>query len=304
MDIKPIETRYSGYRFRSRLEARWAVYFDALGIRWEYEKEGYQLPSGWYLPDFYLPMRKMFIEIKPGFDDVCPATSTFNIYLAGKMSGWRGGLRLRGHRLIGPHENLSHEFNNRGPHQSYRQDEQEIVNDCLASVNESDLILCWVDRLDTYATFVELGYAKSRGIRTYVVVSPEIRKAVDGKSGAFTNDNGDWSQLLRRHDLWFVERMATDFVVEEDPQTAFDRWFYILNEEEKKCLELCTGTGKDVWLFHGDPADHQSDIFKDGDLLVRNAGMGIHGYTIEQCREAARAARSARFEHGENGASR
>jgi hypothetical protein len=54
-EIKAIETRYKGYRFRSRLEARWAVFFDALGIEWEYEKEGYQLPSGLYLPDFWLP---------------------------------------------------------------------------------------------------------------------------------------------------------------------------------------------------------------------------------------------------------
>lgn len=53
--IKAIETRYKGYRFRSRLEARWAVFFDALGIKWEYEKEGYDLgEAGWYLPDFRL----------------------------------------------------------------------------------------------------------------------------------------------------------------------------------------------------------------------------------------------------------
>lgn len=36
MDIKPIETHYNGYRFRSRLEARWAVFFDALGIKPEF----------------------------------------------------------------------------------------------------------------------------------------------------------------------------------------------------------------------------------------------------------------------------
>jgi hypothetical protein len=39
MDIKPIETRYNGYRFRSRLEARWAVFFDTLGIEYQYELE-------------------------------------------------------------------------------------------------------------------------------------------------------------------------------------------------------------------------------------------------------------------------
>ena len=34
-NIKPIETIYNGYRFRSRLEARWAVLFDALGVEME-----------------------------------------------------------------------------------------------------------------------------------------------------------------------------------------------------------------------------------------------------------------------------
>lgn len=63
--IKAIETEYNGYRFRSRLEARWAVFFDALGIEYEYEKEGYDLGElGWYLPDFWLPKLEMFIEIK------------------------------------------------------------------------------------------------------------------------------------------------------------------------------------------------------------------------------------------------
>lgn len=63
--IKAIETHYKGYRFRSRLEARWAVFFDALGIEWLYEHEGYQLPSGLYLPDFWLPKLEMYAEVKP-----------------------------------------------------------------------------------------------------------------------------------------------------------------------------------------------------------------------------------------------
>lgn len=65
MDIKPIETVYNGYRFRSRLEARWAVFFDAAGIEYQYEPEGYVLDDGTkYLPDFYLPGLKAFVEIK------------------------------------------------------------------------------------------------------------------------------------------------------------------------------------------------------------------------------------------------
>ncbi len=53
--LKAIETEYKGYRFRSRLEARWAVFFDACHVRWEYEPEGFVLPNGqYYLPDFLL----------------------------------------------------------------------------------------------------------------------------------------------------------------------------------------------------------------------------------------------------------
>jgi hypothetical protein len=73
MTIQAIETKYKGYRFRSRLEARWAVFFDALGIEWEYEKEGYQLEptddiagdeTVYYLPDFYLPVLDVWVEVK------------------------------------------------------------------------------------------------------------------------------------------------------------------------------------------------------------------------------------------------
>lgn len=64
-DLKPIETFYNDYHFRSRLEARWAVYFDALGIEYEYEKEGYDLgDSGYYLPDFWLNQVSMWAEVK------------------------------------------------------------------------------------------------------------------------------------------------------------------------------------------------------------------------------------------------
>lgn len=69
MSIKAIETRYKGYRFRSRLEARYAVLFDALGLEWEYEPEGYDLGGdlGNYLPDFFIKGNRHYgpwIEIK------------------------------------------------------------------------------------------------------------------------------------------------------------------------------------------------------------------------------------------------
>lgn len=65
--MKAIETAYKGHRFRSRLEARWAVFFDHAGVDWIYEPEGFETPDGRYLPDFFLPnVRKgVWIEVKP-----------------------------------------------------------------------------------------------------------------------------------------------------------------------------------------------------------------------------------------------
>lgn len=69
MTIKAIETEYNGYRFRSRLEARWAVFFDAAEIEYQYEPEGFEVD--WdkkpirYLPDFYLPGFDVYCEVKP-----------------------------------------------------------------------------------------------------------------------------------------------------------------------------------------------------------------------------------------------
>ena len=70
--VKAIETFYKGYHFRSRLEARWAVFFDTLGIPWRYEDEGFEKEAHGetvrYLPDFFIPYRwgggGFYVEVK------------------------------------------------------------------------------------------------------------------------------------------------------------------------------------------------------------------------------------------------
>jgi hypothetical protein len=70
---KAVQTPYKGYRFRSRAEARFAVFLDSLGVKWDYELETVDLAEkGWYLPDFWLPEFTVWIEIKgadPTFDE-------------------------------------------------------------------------------------------------------------------------------------------------------------------------------------------------------------------------------------------
>lgn len=77
--IKPIETRAYGHRFRSRLEARWAVFFESLGVQWEYEPEGFDLEGVPYLPDFRVTTGDLvyWYEIKPLGTDYCQKFSRF-----------------------------------------------------------------------------------------------------------------------------------------------------------------------------------------------------------------------------------
>jgi hypothetical protein len=85
--IAAIETTYRGMTFRSRLEARWAVFFSTLGLQYQYEPERFSLPQITeqqvddaaeidveptdilYTPDFLLPKQEklpeaMWVECK------------------------------------------------------------------------------------------------------------------------------------------------------------------------------------------------------------------------------------------------
>ncbi len=60
--IKAIRTFYNGTWFRSRLEARWAAFFDECEWQWVYEPEDYD----GYIPDFKLNLRvPIYVEVKP-----------------------------------------------------------------------------------------------------------------------------------------------------------------------------------------------------------------------------------------------
>ncbi len=65
--MKPIPTQYKRVQFRSRLEARWAVFFDRMNIEWEYEPIEVETKSlGRYCPDFMLA-GQYIAEVKPVF---------------------------------------------------------------------------------------------------------------------------------------------------------------------------------------------------------------------------------------------
>lgn len=83
-NIKAIPTRYAGVNFRSRLEARWAAFFDLANIKWEYEPFDLE---GW-APDFLLrtELCNVLCEVKPV--DLSPRRADTSAYEKAKRY-WR-----------------------------------------------------------------------------------------------------------------------------------------------------------------------------------------------------------------------
>lgn len=204
--MKPIQTVYKGYRFRSRLEARWAVFFDALGVKWSYEHEGFELPGGGrYLPDFYLPDFDEYVEIKGG-DVKLPRTPS--IYMAGKMKHpFRGGLgeiegriieNMRSYRrsygMTGDMQYLDlggafaryagpYAFNVTTKNHCYihgseaRHDDnlsKSVADHCGQAIRSADAVVAYIDCASAYGTLVELGYAAAlkKPILLFIALPP------------------------------------------------------------------------------------------------------------------------------------
>ncbi len=78
-ELLAVRIEYMGTLFRSILEARWAVFFDAIGAKWKYEPKTFIIGKHYhYTPDFYLPNVSLrsentdgvYIEIKPRSADI------------------------------------------------------------------------------------------------------------------------------------------------------------------------------------------------------------------------------------------
>ena len=101
--VKSIKTTHNGITYRSRLEARWSVVLDGIGLPWEYEPVLFDLPSGRYLPDFRVlggyPGVEFWIEVKGPVPDTREFTvaTEVNLYhgpliiLAGDIPRRHGG---------------------------------------------------------------------------------------------------------------------------------------------------------------------------------------------------------------------
>lgn len=83
--MKAYPTKYAGTQFRSRLEARWAAFFDVMKWPWEYEP----LDLNGYIPDFIIDepeSPRMLVEVKPALKLTDYEAAQRKI----DRSGWKG----------------------------------------------------------------------------------------------------------------------------------------------------------------------------------------------------------------------
>lgn len=94
--MQAIPTVYAGVRFRSRLEARWAAFFDLCAWPWTYEP----MDLDGYIPDFVLRFEPgpLLVEVKPIMTDQDPALQTAGEKIAG--SGWQNEALIVGVDLM------------------------------------------------------------------------------------------------------------------------------------------------------------------------------------------------------------
>ena len=119
--MRSIETKWRGKRFRSHLEAMWAVYFECLCIDWVFEPKPFELDDGTpYLPDFLLRNLtgrvngNLWVEVKGQWDSESrhkvelfsrhkPLYLVDDIPYREDMSRWEGGMAAAAYNDGGPH---------------------------------------------------------------------------------------------------------------------------------------------------------------------------------------------------------
>lgn len=299
--VTPLETRYNGYRFRSRLEARWAVFFDRLSIRYQYEPEGFRLPGiGGYLPDFFLPDQNTFVEIKPLIEPLNP----LRIYLAGKIDhhDWRhslviglrdsvidasdfatvlslpmrdgGNLVYCGPFFVACDHGCSHGAQKHGCGDGCNdvgQTREIVVKKCLSGVRGCDICFAFVESADCYGTLIEIGYALASGKLVYVTFSEEMSQWLSRDASDGHSDDYDYGRL-GRHDFWFAEAVSHNGEAKNNTyKTGRDAFVATMrdhghigdiDDDAAKIMELCKSVGSaDGMLIRGEPWKDSHQVF-------------------------------------------
>lgn len=296
--VAPIETTYKGYRFRSRLEARWAIFYDKIGINWEYETDRVPTDAGHYLPDFTIHTEagKFYHEVKPAY-----RMSEFalqSVYMAGKMDArhdyrpqpdrraideWSAeeepepvnmlvdGVQFK---YVGPFSYLGGHGSDDDLHAGNVIPESTLLTRCMNGIKSCSLFCIHLDTADAHGSIAEMGYASAMGIP----ISLTISKWIAGR-----NVSG------RSTDFWFIEGLADKVTYVGGPAEATDAHIEFIRSHTAPEMLKLMGSMKfadGVFMTFGDPYDGKFLGFKKNIIqpLIKNHP------------EAAQYARSYRFD--------
>jgi len=116
-----IETWHNGVLYRSRGEAKWSVFLNHLGVKFEYETQGFNTDGSWYLPDFviFAATGTIWAERKSSWENDPEGVAKFRRFAAQRPQPSRAVLLLGEpsfegeHLVIGGDESLGDPL--RGP---------------------------------------------------------------------------------------------------------------------------------------------------------------------------------------------
>jgi hypothetical protein len=230
--IVALETPYKGCRFRSRLEARWAVFYDHAGIQWSYENDPVTVAGENYLPDFKVTADGVeFIhEVKP--ESAKSLARPQHVFLAGKMDlehDWRGlssplvvdrwgrTVTLDGTTwfvLAGPMSTGKPHMWDRHARDDWSTESYTEI--ALASwhmvATGSSIVCAHLNAPDCYGTLVEIRIAIGKGKLVSVTIDKELARSLSRGPG--------YDEDRPTHDLWFPCEMADNYAMVQDDEGA------------------------------------------------------------------------------------
>lgn len=281
--ISAIETRYNGYRFRSRLEARWAMFFDLANVPWVYEQECLKVEGEAYLPDFRL-WGEVYHEVKSRheWERIQPR----RVYLAGKIKAeheWRGNAAVTGEdragsaygpdwreaerivwmqgtafRHVGP---FSISDDHRGGHRPgaihmvneclLGISKNEVLKSCLKAIAGCDVLCAHINTADAFGTLVEIGYAAGLGKVIAVTIDADLAAETSRFLGTSHNDD------VGEHDFWFVQQIAQIGYVVADAFKAREEHAGFIRRMTAQEYRLISTIGEQqkAAMTFGDPLD-------------------------------------------------
>ena len=282
------------------------MFFDALGLEYEYEPEGFDLGGGTkYLPDFKVKCpnedRYIFFEVKRK-DGFVPRLKEQSVYLAGKIksefhgldgmaSNWRRevahkdflGQKYEFYALGPDTDHFSYGYKYAGPNFSDNHGCYIAHERAMSQIENCDFVFAWIDSVDAFGTFHEIGHACGIGKPVYI----------------------GFSKNMPYKDMWFMRAAAELDGVFDNPKSAWDGLITSarLRPEKDEVKVAKLSMISPVALVMGDPMEADFCLYQKGAMSWSSRADVSVGHVfampVSMIFGAATKARSARFEHGE-----